>query len=132
MNGRRGQGRVLRKEVYVFYGTKAEEKDLATLLALGSLRGLGLGSLGGSNLLALSALGRSGGSLLLEVLLLLLPFLDLLEGSLLSGSTDLRPLSALLLDLVEGGTDNVPLHLHDLPGLLLLDLGGGTLLVDAH
>merc|ERR1711941_66831 len=131
MNGRRGQGRVLRKEVYVFYGTRAKEKDLATLLALGSLRGLGLGSLGGSNLLALSALGRSGGSLLLEVLLLLLPFLDLLEGSLLSGSTDLRPLSALLLDLVEGGTDDVPLHLHDLPGLLLLDLGGGTLLVDA-
>jgi hypothetical protein len=68
---------VLRKEVYVFYGTRAEEKDLATLLALGSLRGLGLGSLGGSNLLALSTLGRSGGSLLLEVLLLLLPFLDL-------------------------------------------------------
>merc|ERR1711941_124709 len=131
MNGRRGQGRVLRKEVYVFYGTRAKEKDLATLLALGSLRGLGLGSLGGSNLLALSALGRSGGSLLLEVLLLLLPFLDLLEGSLLSGSTDLRPLSALLLDLVEGGTDDVPLYLHDLPGLLLLDLGGGALLVDA-
>lgn len=56
---------------------------------------------------------------------------SVLEGSLLSGSTDLRPLSALLLDLVEGGTDDVPLHLHDLPGLLLLDLGGGALLVDA-
>ena len=76
-SGRRRQGLVLRKEVYVFYGTRAEEKDLATLLALGRLRGLGLRSLGGSNLLALGALGRSGGSLLLEVLLLLLPFLDL-------------------------------------------------------
>jgi hypothetical protein len=55
---------------------------------------------------------------------------NILEGSLLGGGSDLGPLSALLLDLVEGGTNDGPLDLHDLPRLLLLDFLRGTLLVD--
>jgi hypothetical protein len=66
------------EEVFIFQGTGAGG-CLTTLLTLGSLRGLGrLGAgLGGRDLLALGGSLRGGGSLLLGLVLLLLPFLDL-------------------------------------------------------
>lgn len=54
-----------------------------------------------------------------------------LQGSLLGSGSDLGPLSLLLLDLVKSGTNDVPLDLHDPPGLLLVHLVRGALLVDA-
>lgn len=68
---------------------------------------------GGSVLGLVGLLGGAGGGLLL---------LGLVDGLLAGGLAGLGALGAALLDLLEGGTDDGTLVLHDAAGALLGDL----------